>query len=1775
MAAQFKAKIGKWWLVPFVSVWFLLFIFLNLASIKPVFAATGINKQINFQGKVVNANGTNVANGNYDFVFSIYTVASGGTAIWTETRTTANQVTVNDGIFRVSLGSITALPGSIDFNTDNIYLGINFNSDGEMTPRVQFTAVPQAFNALKVAGLTVTDTTGTLTIPNGKTISFADAFTTIGAFPLSLTATDTTSVTLPTTGTLATLAGSEILTNKTIGSTGLVFSGATTDIDAANSEGLLIQGRAESTLTTTAGNIIIQPASSSTTATVQIGTGGSGSTTPDFLGLDVKSDTGDPVSGGFEGAMYYNTFDNKFRCYQGTGWTDCVGGGSGNGPTGATGEIGPTGSTGSTGSTGATGETGPTGSTGATGATGATGETGPTGTTGSTGATGETGPTGSTGATGGAGPTGSTGATGGVGPTGSTGATGQTGPTGSTGATGQTGPTGSTGATGQTGPTGSTGSTGATGQSGPTGATGATGMIGPTGATGPASLQAAYDGGKTIEEDSTNALVIQESGAGSQDLLKLLKVNGSTWTGNYLNILNNTTSLFSVNNSGNVGIGTANPAGALHVAGNTIVFGVGEGGTPTATTIRGAAASGTDVAGANLTFDASNGTGSGGSGALIFRTAPSNTGTPPSYAQKATPVTANDYGNVSQVVITNVSTSGTNRVLVVGISYRAHANPTSAVSTMTYGSQSMSSANVRATGPTFGPDRTSELLYLVNPDSSAPHDVTINFSPNADEVVAEAVAYKDVSQTAPPYSNATTNNGTGGDPSITITSASNELAIGVLAFYPASNTVTTVSPDVERWNNTNGVNIGGAGADTAGAASATINWTQSNPSDWASSAISLKPAGGTGADSLTERLRIDQNGNIGIGTTTPAVALDVTGAGSFSTSVSSPTYTGSGAVTLSSAAASGLTINSGTTGTLAIGDDASAETINIGTGGAAKTLVIGSTSTTSTTTLQSGSGNINLKANNASTGNVQIGTGGAGSTTPDLLVLDVKSDAEGALAGTNGAMYYNANTNKFRCYENSAWKNCDTTGSGTSPMDLLAESTLGSAANNITLTVAAREYLNCRLDTKGNTATAVTWVRFNSDAGSNYDYQLNYNIATAFVESQGQAQAQMVMDIADTEALSMDLQITNFQDTYKSVISRANRVDTTTGPDNYFGSGFWRNTAAQITTVAFLTSTSTFLAGSHAWCQGRNVADYAENYYSTDVFIEAGDVVTHDPTLPAGIKKATKPYDAQLIGSISTKPGIVLDEGIGFGKGWQYPVALSGRIPVKVSTINGPIKSGDLLTSSTIPGVAMKATKAGAVIGQALESYDGEGVGKVLTFVKTSYFNGVSSLDLLSGSGDIVNADQSTRANARILDYLVNEKLKYADDAALSEVTTDRVVAGLEVVSPKVITQELYVNNINSQTGDDVVLNLTSDGKFVVKDEEGNTTISFDSQGNAYFAGVVTADKVKANQIEGLEILTDKISSLQGQVAGLSTIKEATSSAGLSTSEVTGTGSSDGVRLDRLLVSDGLVVGGNAYFKGETVFDKLVTFVSNVIFKGKVKFEEVPTFNKDTAGFALIKKGERKIKVEFEKEYKDIPVITANKIWNIENDTLSVIDKLDGFFLPRQDYLIAGVTAKGFTIVLEEPSIADLRFNWIALAVDQGKTYESSSSGQVAGTSIDLSKIKPSPWVDTGLAKLSPTPASPTPTPTSISVSPTPTVTISPTLIPTMIPTTVPQKTVTILPNEYGFVRLRETPTIDGVEIGRLEVGTSYQFLEKRYDWYQIKTGEKTGWVSGTYVSEN
>lgn len=96
--------------------------------------------------------------------------------------------------------------------------------------------------------------------------------------------------------------------------------------------------------------------------------------------------------------------------------------------------------------------------------------------------------------------------------------------------------------------------------------------------------------------------------------------------------------------------------------------------------------------------------------------------------------------------------------------------------------------------------------------------------------------------------------------------------------------------------------------------------------------------------------------------------------------------------------------------------------------------------------------------------------------------------------------------------------------------------------------------------------------------------------------------------------------------------------------------------------------------------------DLAENIL-VETGVGPGDVVVIAEDDDKKLKKSDRPYDPTIAGVISTDPGFCLAEK---KEGYQ-PLALTGQVPVKATTENGPIKRGDLLTSSSKPGYAMKA----------------------------------------------------------------------------------------------------------------------------------------------------------------------------------------------------------------------------------------------------------------------------------------------------------------------------------------------------------------------------------------------------------------------------------------------------------------------------------------------------
>lgn len=122
-----------------------------------------------------------------------------------------------------------------------------------------------------------------------------------------------------------------------------------------------------------------------------------------------------------------------------------------------------------------------------------------------------------------------------------------------------------------------------------------------------------------------------------------------------------------------------------------------------------------------------------------------------------------------------------------------------------------------------------------------------------------------------------------------------------------------------------------------------------------------------------------------------------------------------------------------------------------------------------------------------------------------------------------------------------------------------------------------------------------------------------------------------------------------------------------------------------------------------------------------DVTIMPGMVVVIDPHNPGQLTVSKEAYDTCVAGVISgaggIKPGLTLTQETMFD-GTQN-VALAGRVYARCDASYGKIEPGDLLTTSSTPGYAMKITdydKAnGAILGKAMTSLnDGQGLVLIL-----------------------------------------------------------------------------------------------------------------------------------------------------------------------------------------------------------------------------------------------------------------------------------------------------------------------------------------------------------------------------------------------------------------------------------------------------------------------------
>lgn len=140
---------------------------------------------------------------------------------------------------------------------------------------------------------------------------------------------------------------------------------------------------------------------------------------------------------------------------------------------------------------------------------------------------------------------------------------------------------------------------------------------------------------------------------------------------------------------------------------------------------------------------------------------------------------------------------------------------------------------------------------------------------------------------------------------------------------------------------------------------------------------------------------------------------------------------------------------------------------------------------------------------------------------------------------------------------------------------------------------------------------------------------------------------------------------------------------------------------------------------------GADVAEYFDVEGNRKNY-EAGDVLIISGSSDRKVEKSNGAYSTLVAGVFATKPGIMLTEKNAEQNelNEMVPMGVVGVIPTKVCTEGGAIKRGDLIVTSSITGVAMKAdpdkVKIGQVIGKALQDYNGNGIGliKILVSIK-------------------------------------------------------------------------------------------------------------------------------------------------------------------------------------------------------------------------------------------------------------------------------------------------------------------------------------------------------------------------------------------------------------------------------------------------------------------------
>lgn len=152
--------------------------------------------------------------------------------------------------------------------------------------------------------------------------------------------------------------------------------------------------------------------------------------------------------------------------------------------------------------------------------------------------------------------------------------------------------------------------------------------------------------------------------------------------------------------------------------------------------------------------------------------------------------------------------------------------------------------------------------------------------------------------------------------------------------------------------------------------------------------------------------------------------------------------------------------------------------------------------------------------------------------------------------------------------------------------------------------------------------------------------------------------------------------------------------------------------------ILIITVFGYFLSGSVAkvFSQTTTSSGIAVDLPINDNDVRVGDIIS---VTGQGYVLSKTAYDANIFGVVVDEPAIAFENR----QAGYYPIVYAGKVFMRVSAQNGEIRRGDLITSSSTPGVGQKATESGFIAGTALADYKSDTPGTILVVLNVGHGN--------------------------------------------------------------------------------------------------------------------------------------------------------------------------------------------------------------------------------------------------------------------------------------------------------------------------------------------------------------------------------------------------------------------------------------------------------------------